>query len=326
MNVSITRVLVIGASGFIGSEIRRFLKRDERLAVEWSSSSGDDGARRLDLREPETIASALRNVDVVVHAAMGNRAVIVDGMTSLLRAAETAGVRRLISLSSIAVYGGAHGAVTEQTPLVSANGRGYAAWKAAAEQACRQSSIGTVRLRPAIVYGAGSELWVGRLAQRLNAGRWGRFGRGGEGTCNLVHVSDVAAAVSAAIFADGVGGQAFNISGPDSMSWNRWFTMLATAIDAPPLRDIPMPIWKLRSLLSLPAKAVARRRPGFARHWLLGAPSGSELDLFALEATYPSGAAEQQLGWLPRISVAEGLADSVAWLRRREAAHAGAAS
>ena len=130
-----------------------------------------------------------------------------------------------------------------------------------------------------------------------------------------MHVHDVAGAVAAALAAPAAGG-AFNVNGPESITWNDWFERLAAGIGAAKLRRISPLVLRARSLASLPLKAAARLRPGLAADWLLGAPATSEVALFALAATYPTDAARAALGWRPAVGIAEGLAGSVAWLQR----------
>jgi nucleoside-diphosphate-sugar epimerase len=309
-------ILVTGSAGFVGGHVLTHLTRDLGLNAVGTTRDGRPGSRRLDLRDPAGMQAALAGVSAVVHCAVGDRAVTVDGTAALLRAAAAAGVRRMVHISSVAVYGAATGTVREDAPLISADGHGYAAWKAAAEQAClAQCGVETVRLRPTIVYGAGGTLWVSRLARRIRSGRWGTFGTAGEGLCNLVHVADVAAAAAAAVTAP-ASGAAFNVNGPVAITWNQWFARLASAIGAPSLPSLSPLALQARSFASLPLKALARKRPGIAADWLLGAPASSELTLFALRATYPTDAARAGLGWAPSVGIDEGLADSVAWLRQ----------
>jgi nucleoside-diphosphate-sugar epimerase len=313
-------VLITGAAGFVGGQILHRLSNDPTFTAIAATRDGRGGTRKLDLRDPATMRAALAGVTAVVHCAVGDRSVTVDGTSTLLRAAVQAGVCRFIHMSSVAVYGPIPGKVREDATLVSPDDNNYAGWKSAAEQAClAEPGIETIRLRPAIVYGPGGTLWVSQMARRIRSGRWGVFGPGGEGTCNLVHVSDVATAVTAALRAPTAGG-AFNINGPEALTWNEWFRRLAAAIGAPPLPTISPRVLQARSVASLPLKALSRLRPGVAADWLLGAPASSELTLFALAATYPTDAARAGLGWSPTIGIAEGLADSVAWLRQERLA------
>ncbi len=309
-------VLVTGAAGFIGGHTVRYLSRECGLSVVASTRDGWNGSLQVDVLNPAGIAAAMPGVDAVVHCAVGNRAVTVDGTRAVLRAAAEAGVRRVVHLSSNAVYGGATGTLAEDTATVPPDGDGYAAWKSAAELAClAETGVETVRLRPTIVYGPGGMLWVGQFARRIQSGRWGVLGAAGEGTCNPVYVSDVASAIAAALFAPGAAGQAFNINGPDTTTWNGWFAKLAEVMGAPPLRTIPPAVLQARLYAALPVKAVARIRPGFGRKWLLGAPRRSELDLFSHRVGYSIDAARNAMGWSPSVPIAVGLAGMAEWLR-----------
>ena len=317
MNGTISPVLVTGAGGFIGSHLLRHLQRNTDFATIPATRDGRDGSRALDLRDIAGLRSGLAGIKTVVHCAVGDRTVTVDGTRALLAAAAAAGVRRFVHISSVAVYGGATGAVTEATPMLPGGGRGYAAWKAAAERACiAQQGMEVVRLRPTIVYGPGSKLWVAELAHRIRSGRWGTFGAAGEGTCNLVHVLDVVAAAEQALALPGVAGAVFNVNGTEPMSWNEWFSRMAAALGAPALRPIGTLQLRTRVLTSLPLKAIGRIRPGFANSWLAGAPARSELALFGLQASYPIAAARAGLGWEPKIKVEQGLAGCIRWLNQ----------
>ncbi len=309
-------ILVTGAGGFIGGHLVSQLRHDPDCTVIAATRDGRDGSRRLDLRDHAALRGGLAGVGAVVHCAVGNRAVTVDGTRDLLAAAAAAGVRRFVHISSVAVYGGATGAVTEAARTVPTAGRDYAAWKAAAEQAClAQTDMEVVRLRPAIVYGPGSELWVAKLAERITSGKWGTFGPNGDGNCNLIYVKDVVSAVERSLVVPGLGGKVFNLSGDGSVTWNEWFSRMAQALGAPALRRIPPLALQARMLASLPVKAAARLRPGLAANWLLGAPARSELALFSLHATYPAEAARAALGWSALIGVDDGVAGCIAWLR-----------
>lgn len=317
MTAALGRVLITGASGFIGGYLVKCLARDPALSVVTTTRDGGNGSRRLELRDPASVRDALPGIDVVVHCAVGDQSVTVDGTRTLLHAAAQAGVRRVIYFSSMSVYEGGAGVVTEDAPLMSPDGQGYGAWKAAGEQAClAEAGIETVRLRPTIVYGPGSRQWVSWYAQRIRSGHWATFGAAGEGTCNLVHVADVASAVLAALTSPAAAGQAFNVNGPELITWNSWFARLADAIGAPPLPERSPSAIRAQSLAALPFQVLARLRPGLRPGWMIGVPSRGELSLYASRATFSTAAAQAALPWTPRVTIAEGLTDSVEWLRR----------
>lgn len=100
-----TKVLVAGATGMLGSEIAAsLLRRGAQVrALVRPGSAGTEAARTLKERGAEIVPGtlerpdrALDGVDVVVSAVQGGPDVVVDGQVALLRAAEKAGVSRLI--------------------------------------------------------------------------------------------------------------------------------------------------------------------------------------------------------------------------------------
>jgi nucleoside-diphosphate-sugar epimerase len=320
------KVLVTGASGFIGRHVTAYLASQVGFAVRAGSRSavpGTEGVEfhRLDVLDLNALAPAMAGMDAVVHCAVGGRATTVTGTENVLRAAKRAGVQQVVHLSSVSVYGSASGEVSEATPIIASDGRGYAHWKAAAEAACRLANgpdLSVVMLRPAIVYGAGSELWIRTLARRMIDRRWGVFGAAGEGICNLVHVRDVATAVGAAMAAR-AGGDVFNINGPEPLTWNAWFAHFARAIGQPELPAISPAAWRRRSRAALPLKFVVKFMPRLRQrceNHLLGAPAASELALFGLRAHYPTDAARLRLDWRPVVGLSEGTEDAVHWLRQ----------
>lgn len=297
------RVLVTGGHGFIGAAAcARIAPAHEVIAA-----SRRDG---VDVTRAETLGPALAGVEAVVHAAVDGRASILQGTANLLAAARAAGVRRFVHLSSVAVYGAAEGAVRETTPRAPADA-GYGLWKAEAEALVEaERGMEVVILRPALVYGPGDPLWIGKMARRLRNGSLGPMGAAGEGLADLVHVQDVAQAIAQAL-----AGQpgTYNLGGPEPVTWNTYLARLAAALGVTPRPLSPGTLaWRAR--VALPAKALARLLPplrGALPEAWLDAPGAGELALFRRRATYPWDAAHAGLGWSPRIGLGQGLADSL---------------
>jgi dihydroflavonol-4-reductase len=131
------KALVTGGTGFVGSHVVRALV-DDGVSVRALARSGSD-RRALaglpvevvtgDLTEPASLAAALVGVEVLYHVAADYRLwapdpavlyrVNVDGTRALLRAAEAAGVSRVVYTSSVGTLGLlADGRpATEETPV-----------------------------------------------------------------------------------------------------------------------------------------------------------------------------------------------------------------
>ncbi|PYD69487.1 NAD-dependent epimerase/dehydratase family protein [Komagataeibacter swingsii] len=302
------KILVTGASGFVGGHIAHMARQLPDTTVLCGRRDGAAGSVHLDLLDRSSVMQALQGVEAVIHCAVGDRRVTVGGTRMLLECARQCGVRRVVHISSIAVYGAAQGSVTEATPCIAITGNGYAAWKAAAEAECLQAQgVEVVRLRPTIVYAPDSPLWVESLVRRIRSGWWGTFGVAGEGTCNPVHVADVARAAIAAMHVPQAAGMAFNINGADTLSWNDWFRHMALAAGEPPLVPVSATRLKIWRLAALPFRVIRRVAPRYCPAWVDMVPADSEMVLFGLRATYPATLARTVLGWAPQVGLDEGM-------------------
>ncbi|HWS10335.1 MAG TPA: NAD-dependent epimerase/dehydratase family protein [Xanthobacteraceae bacterium] len=167
-----SRVLVTGASGFIGSAVVAALARDGyavRAAVRRPHLSFPDGVEVVqhpDLAEAFDWQPLLQGVDQVVHlAGIAHTGRGVDrasydrvnrqATAQLATAAAQAGVKHLVFVSSIRAQCGpaADHALTERDDPAPADA--YGASKLAAEEAVRSSGVPFTILRPALLYGPG---------------------------------------------------------------------------------------------------------------------------------------------------------------------------
>lgn len=255
------RILILGASGFVGRQLVKVLSTSE-----WAMPlvthhyhkppSGCDSVGRVDATDSAQLFEAMRGVDAVVNAVAGNSNVIRANARALYEAA----VRqpqppRVVYLSSMAVYGAATGSVDESGSLTQHAG-GYAGAKVEAERI----ALGyprTVILRPGCIYGRGSRQWNERIVRWLLAGRIGDLGSRGAGICNLVHIDDLVAALLNVLRQSDIEGECFNVAMPGSLTWNEYFLRLAQLHNALPVRRISGQRLLLEGLVLAPAlKAV----------------------------------------------------------------------
>jgi nucleoside-diphosphate-sugar epimerase len=167
-----SRVLVTGASGFIGNAVVAALARDGyavRAAVRRPHPSFPDGVEVVqhpDLAEAFDWQPLLQGVDQVVHlAGIAHTGRGVDrasydrvnrqATAQLATAAAQAGVKHLVFVSSIRAQCGpaADHALTERDDPAPTDA--YGASKLAAEEAVRSSGVPFTILRPALLYGPG---------------------------------------------------------------------------------------------------------------------------------------------------------------------------
>lgn len=208
------RVLVTGASGFVGGAVAAAalaaghevvgLVRDPARATR---AAGAD-LRRGDMTDPATYVPLVGEVDAVVHAAqkaVGGRLTrrraeeifAADAlMTAELATACRAGGKRLLYTGGCFDWGDrGEEWITEETPLTpSPMGVGHARQARVLDA---MADLDVVRVSPGFVYGPGG-LFAQAFVDQARAGRLRCIGRGGN-WWSAVHVDDLAQAYLAAL-------------------------------------------------------------------------------------------------------------------------------
>jgi nucleoside-diphosphate-sugar epimerase len=235
-------VAVIGASGFIGNriveilhlggrhEVRPIARRASGLAL---ASRFAITGRVADALDPAALADALRGCEVVVHAVAGNAHTVRHAVPALYTAAERAGCRRIVYLSSAMVHGQSPPAgCDEATPLSEKQPLPYNAAKVVAERLLfsrrRSGRVEAVALRPGIVYGPRSQ-WIGGLADQMLGGE-AYLVDGGAGLCNAIYVDNLVDAVIRCFDAPEADGEAFLLGEPAVPTWRAFYERVAEAI------------------------------------------------------------------------------------------------
>jgi NADH dehydrogenase len=163
------KVLVTGASGFIGRALGRYLVaagHEVRALVRRATEVGIPAeAERVtgDLLDARSLDRAVEGMAGVVHLACATgvarervaRAVNVDGTRWLLEAAQKSGVRRFVFVSSISARRRRMGP--------------YGRTKREGEALVTASALEWVILRPSLVYGPGEDGLFARLARSLGS-------------------------------------------------------------------------------------------------------------------------------------------------------------
>ena len=163
-------VALTGATGFIGQWLRELPKRGYRLRVLLRRPSivPIDAASAVvgDLARPVNMAAALADVDAVIHSAglahaMSGvpeddyRMLNTQATIGLARAAQRAGAKRFVFLSSIRAQSGPDGRARADRGSGAAPTDAYGRSKLAAEQGLAELDLDWVALRLVLVYGTG---------------------------------------------------------------------------------------------------------------------------------------------------------------------------
>lgn len=299
-----TRTLVTGATGFIGSHVTRLLvARGDDVAVTVRAGSQLDRLEgldvtpvRADVLDRRAVRRAMRGVERLFHVAgltdlNAPRArafsINLEGMRIVLEEALRAGVGRAVLTSSVAAIGPARPGQTANEASLWEAGRyaiPYLDAKHEAEAVALRlvaRGLPLVIVNPAHVLGAGdpgrsSTALVRRFMQR-------QIPAYVDGTLNVVGVKDVA---RGHLLADERGG-----IGERYILGNRNFTVDRLFADLGRLSGVEPPAVKLPLAVAL-AVSDAGRRVG-----VRGLPSPIEVRAASLNWAFSSRRARRQLGW-----------------------------
>ncbi len=342
------RVLITGAGGFIGGRIAEVLHCSGRFTVRAGIRRWSSAARiarfpmdivMADVMDQASIREAMRGVDLVVNCSKGAGSVIRESIHHVLQAAQEAGVKRVVHMSSVAIYGDRAGVLDEAAALTR-SGNDYGDSKIETEEVCWQFARGglpIVVLRPTIVYGPFSDLWTVEFAERMATGRWMLPREYCEGTCNLVYIDDLVAAVIRGLVSPTGLNEAYNINGPAlDITWNQYFDALNGALGLPPLKAQDRTRARVMTAVMQPVRTVAKavltrfqepildlyKRNALAKvvmkkaeTMIRSTPTTGEYDMYSLKVSFPTTKAERLLGYRPVFDMMEGVKLSAGWLR-----------
>jgi nucleoside-diphosphate-sugar epimerase len=203
-----TYTLVVGGSGFIGTRLVHLLA-ERSLPARIGDIRKSDSFPHLwsycDVTQGETISALASGASAIINLAAEHRDDIspvsryydvnVEGAVQVCKAARTAGIRRIVFTSSVAVYGFHTHAVDEQGPFEPFNEYGktklqaesvYRTW--AEEDPARTLII----IRPTVVFGEGNRGNVYNLMNQIASGKFLMVGAGAN-IKSMAYVGNVAA-------------------------------------------------------------------------------------------------------------------------------------
>jgi dihydroflavonol-4-reductase len=263
-----SKVLVTGANGFLGSWLTRRLVADghETYALVRKSSDLSElqgihcQLKFGDVTDLHSLLEAFPGMDTVFHLAglvaykRSERArmerVNVEGTANVLEACRATGVRRLLHVSSVVAIGAGltpFDVLNEDSPYnISHLDLGYFETKHKAEQlvqeAVRQNRVDAVIVNPSTVYGPGDAKKGSRKTQvKVAQGKFNFYPSGG---VNVVAVQDVVDGIISA-WQKGHKGERYILAG-ENLRIKDLFEMIAAAAGKPaPQKEIPDNVFHL---------------------------------------------------------------------------------
>ncbi len=322
------KVLVTGATGFLGSHIAEQLARDghavrvlARRTSDRSFLRGIEVEEALgDVTQPDTLPAAVEGVDAVVHAAglvkarsaAEFEAVNAGGTANLLSALEPADhIRRFVLISSLAAHGPSEDGRPRPVGAEPAPVTAYGRSKLQAEELVR-SWAGNGRsvaiIRPPVIYGPRDRelLPFFKLARRRLAFLLGD----GANSISLVYVEDAArAAVLATAASDEAPCVTYTLDDGAVYTWRELLAAVERAVGRKTLR-VPSPPWAF-SAAALVSEAYGRLR---GRAVIFTRDKVREMRQRYWVCSHEE--ISRDLGWQPQVGLSEGIPLTAAWYRQ----------
>lgn len=326
-----SRILVTGATGALGPRVVAALHeagyavRTLSLDTPTPGLLPDTVEMRLgDITDRAAVAAAMQGIDGVVHMAAllhivnpsltlrpKYERVNVEGTQIIVEAAQTAGVRRLVFFSTIAVYGPGNGRLLVETTTPQPDSF-YAETKLDAETVvlkalCNNGEPLGVVLRMGAVYGARIKGNYQRLVYALAKGRFLPIGKGGNRR-TLVYDKDVARAALLALTHPAAAGNVFNVTDGQVHTMHAINQAICSALGrTPPRLYVPLG----------PARAAVGLLEGAGR--LMGRTTPinrATIDKYVEDIAVDGRRLQNELGFQPEYDLNTGWMDAIQEMRQ----------
>ena len=318
------KILVTGATGFLGGRIVEGLKAHPAQVVATGRNTARKGAlealdarfEAADLTDPLAVDRLVEGCDLIIHCAALSSpwgdysefySANVVATQNLISAAQKFDIQRFIFISTPSIYFDFKDRrdIRESDPLPVPLVNHYASTKLLAEKMVFESGIPAIALRPRALIGRGDTVIMPRVLYAFEQNRLRIIGSGN----NIVSITPVANVVHAVLLcmeADEVAlGRAYNISGEDVRLWGMLSNVLHRLGLSPNFKKLPYAIGiRVAGAMELYSRYISKKEPVLTKY---------SLGILAKDLTLNTDLARQYLGYAPIQTVDAGMEEFAVW-------------
>ena len=320
------KILVTGGTGFIGGSLAERLVKEGHevrcLVRKTSNVSFLDklGVEKIygDIENISSLETAMKDIDTVYNMVgiLGKWKIPeeifwrthVNGTKNILDASINAGIKKLVHCSTAGVLG-----VIEKLPADESYPYNpytiYETTKVEAEKLVfeyhNKYKLPVTIIRPELVYGP-RDLFTLKFFQAVKRGFFPIIGNGNN-TCHLVYIDDLVKAFMLCIDKKATG-DAYLIGGESYITMNELLTNMANALGVkPPGIHIPIKLVSIMATMMEFSGTVLNFEPILTK---------SRVRFFTENKGSSYAKAKKELGYVPDVSLEDGLRRSVEWYRK----------
>ena len=321
-------VLVTGANGFIGSNLCEALTQSGLSVTGLVRNSSNlrflvnkahIKIEKGDITVRESLTTVMQNKSMVFHVAglasdWGPwdifREVNVEGVRNVMDCALQAGVRRVVHISSVSVYGFPGGTdIDEQSPLVARPNDMYITSKTEGEKLAlnyNSSEMAVTAIRPAGVYGPNDRTTTLQLVPAILRRKFG-YVNSGKHIMAPVYIDNLVQMIKLVAKSDRTPGQVYNAADDGRTTWKEYVEWLCEDLGCKkPRLSIPNWIaWPLALILERTAKLFNKKESPMINTYRIRA--------VMQDNHYSIQKAKRELGYRPKVSTREGIKRTIRW-------------